>query len=105
MSPFLNKLSMLVSLQELLKVTSISNNVVICLGIQPKMKIPRRMAKITKDPPIMIQSVVNKGDGYPTFHVSLEINQLILHNSMLDYGSEVNVMPYKVMNQLELTTT
>ena len=53
----------------------------------------------------MIQSVMNKGDKYPPFYVALEVNQLILHNCMLDYGVEVNVMPYKVMNQVELTTT
>ena len=94
---------MYVSLQELLKVPSISDKVVRCLGIQPKTKIPR--TKITKDPPVMIQSVMNKGEGYPTFYVALEINQLILHNFMLYSSSEVNVMPYKVMNQLELTTT
>ena len=105
MSPFLNKLSMPVSLQELLKVPSINNKAARCLGMQPKTKIPKPIPKITKDPLVMIQSVMNKGDGYPPFYVSLEINQLILHNCMLDSGVEVNVMPYKVMNQLELTTT
>ena len=94
-----------VSLQELLRVPSISNKVVRCLGIQPKTKLPKRMPKITKDPPVMIQSVMNKGDEYPPFYVALEINKLILHNCMQDCGAEVNVMPYKVMNQLELTTT
>ena len=105
MSPLLNKLSMLVSLQELLKVPSISNKDVRCLGIRPKTKIPKPIPKVTKDPPVMIQSVMNKGDGYPPFYVALEINQLILHNCILDPGAEVNVMPYKVMNQLKLTTT
>ena len=60
MSPFLNKLSMPVSLQELLKVPSISNKAARCLGIQPKTKIPKPMPKITKDPLVMIQSVMNK---------------------------------------------
>ena len=105
MSPFLNKISIPISLQDLLRVPSISNKVVISLGIQPKTKIPKPMPKITKDPPAMIQSVMNKGDGYPPFYVALEIKQLILHNCMLDSGAEVNVMPYKVMNQLKLTTT
>ena len=63
------------------------------------------MPKIIKDIPIMIQSVMNKGDGHPHFHLALEINQLILHNCMLDSGAEVNVMPFKVMDQLELATT
>ena len=93
MSPFINKLSMSVSLQELLKVPSISSKAVRCLGIQPKTRIPKPMPKITRDPPVMIQSVMNKGDGYPPFYVALEINQLILHNCMLDSRAEVNVMP------------
>ena len=96
---------MYVSLQELLKEPSISNKAIRCLRIQPETKIPKPVPKITKDPPVMIQNVMNKGDGYPPFYVSLEINHLILHNCMLDSGAEVNVMPYKVMNQLELTTT
>ena len=63
MSPFLNKLTMPVSLQELLKVPSISRNAVKCLGIEPKARIPNPMHKVTRDPSIMIQSVMNKGDG------------------------------------------
>ena len=39
---------------------------------------------------------MNNGGGYPPFYVALEINQLILHNLMLDYGAKVNAMPYKV---------
>ena len=94
-----------VSLQELLNVPSISSKVVRYLGIQPKARIPKQMSKITKDPPVMIQSVINKGDGYLAFYVALQINQLVLHNCMLDSEAEVNMMQYKVMNQLELTTT
>ena len=105
MSPFLSKLSMPVSIQELLKVPSISSKVVKCLGVQPRTRIPKQMPKITNDVPVMIQSVMNKGDGYPPFYVALEINQLILHNCMLYSRAEVNVMPFKVMNNLELTTT
>ena len=105
MSPFLNKLSMPISLQELLKVPSISSKAVKCLGIQPKTRISKKMTKITKDTLFMIQTVMNKGDRYPPFYVSLEINELIVHKCMLYSGAEVNVIPYKVMNQLELTTT
>ena len=55
-----------------------------------------------KDPPIMIQSVTSNGGGHPSLYIALEINQLILNNCMLDSGSEVNVMPLRVMEQLEL---
>ena len=87
MSPFLNKLSMSVSLQEMLKFPSMSSKYIKCLGIQPKTRIPKQMPKITKHLPVMIQSVMNKGDGHPHFHLALEINQLILHNCMLDFGA------------------
>ena len=50
----------------------------------------------------MIQSVTSNGGGHPSFYIALEINQLILHNCMLDLGAEVNVMPLRVMEQLEL---
>ena len=50
----------------------------------------------------MIQSVTSNGDGHPPFYIALEINQLILHNCMLDSGIEVNVMPLRVMEQLQL---
>ena len=54
MSPFLNKLNMPMSLRELLKVPSISNKAVRCLGMQPKARIPKQMPKTAKDPPVMI---------------------------------------------------
>ena len=53
----------------------------------------------------MTQSVTSNGSGHPPFYIDLEINQLILHNSMLDLGAEVNFMPLRVMEQLELKPT
>ena len=53
----------------------------------------------------MIQSVTSNGGGHPLFYIALEINQLILHNCMLDSGAEVNVMPLRLMEQLELKPT
>lgn len=39
------------------------------------------------------------------FPFPLVINDLILHNHMLDLGASTNVMTIKVMNQLSLKTT
>ena len=50
----------------------------------------------------MIHSVTSNGDGHPPFYIALEINQLTLHNCMLNSRAEVNVMPLRVMEQLEL---
>ena len=50
----------------------------------------------------MIQSVTSNGSGHPLFYIDLEINQLILHNCMLDSRAKVNIMPLRVMEQLEL---
>ena len=50
----------------------------------------------------MIQSVTSNGGGHPQLYIDLEINQLIVHNCILDSEAEVNVMPLRVMEQLEL---
>ena len=42
---------------------------------------------------------------FPPFFIALEINQLILHNFILDSGAEVNVIPLRLMEQLELKLT
>ena len=75
------------------------------LGIDPKNSIPKPITKVVEDLMVMIQSVTNNGDGYPPFYVALEVNQLILHNCMLDSRAEVNIMSFKVINQLESTMT
>jgi hypothetical protein len=39
------------------------------------------------------------------FFISLVVNDLFLHNCMLDFGDSTNVMSLKVMNQLGLRIT
>ena len=104
LSHLFSKPNILVPLNELLKVPSLFNQATQFLGINPKTKDIGN-SKFKKDPPIMIQSVISNGSGYPPFYIALEINQLILHNCMLDLGVEVNVMPLRVMEQLELKPT
>jgi len=58
------------------------------------------------DDPIMLQTSTEKKEGsVPPFYISLHINDLVLHNCMLDPGASTNVMPLKVMNQLGLKVT
>ena len=47
-------------------------------------------------------SIEGKKGNCPPFFISLHINDLMLHNCMLDPGASTNVMPLKVMNQLGL---
>ena len=96
MSHFISKPIILVPLNELLKIPSLFNQATQFLGIKPKAKDSGKYA-FEKDPPIMIQSVTINGSGHSPFYIALEINQLILHNCMLDSGAEVNVMPLRVM--------
>lgn len=72
-------------------------------GIQPKGTPLEKPIEIAPDPPINIHSVSGNSEGCAPFYIALEVNQLILHNFMLDSGAEVNVMPLRVMEQLELT--
>ena len=96
LSQFISKPNIPVPLNELLKVPTLFNQATKFLGIKPKMKaLERSLPK--KDPPIMIKSVTSNGDGHPPFYIALEINQVTLHNCMLDSGAGVNVIPLRVM--------
>jgi hypothetical protein len=46
-----------------------------------------------------------RNGAHSPFYVSLLINDLLLHNCMLDSGASTNVMSLKVMNQLGLQIT
>ena len=41
----------------------------------------------------------------PPFYISLNIHDKILHNAMLDFGASHNLMPYSVMEKLNLDIT
>jgi hypothetical protein len=78
-----------------------------------KMKVGRDsgFVKVNNDPsqdqPIVLQTT-NRGGfngNHDPFFISLGVNELILHNCMLDTGASTNVMPLGVMQQLGLETT
>lgn len=46
-----------------------------------------------------------KNGGHEPFLLSLVINNLILHNYMLDFGAFANVMPLRVTQRLEMDIT
>ena len=96
---------MLIPFEEILKIPLMNDRATKFLGINPKNSIPKPLPKVVGYPPVMIQRVTNNDDGYPPFYVSLEVKQLILHNCMLDSRDEVNIMSFKVINQLESTMT
>jgi len=64
---------------------------------------PSNQEENDKDEPIMLQTITERKDGKcPPFFIYFHINDLILHNCMLDPGVSTNVMPLKVMNKLGL---
>ena len=57
------------------------------------------------DPPVILHTRDPRKEDHPPFYMSLMIGDLLLHNCMLDSGSESNIMTKKVMQQLGLRTT
>ena len=57
------------------------------------------------DLPVILQTKEQGREDHPPFYVSLLMNDLLLHNCMLDSGSSANIMTRKVMEQLNLKIT
>ena len=58
-----------------------------------------------KDIPIVLNSVDPRREDDPPFYVSLLVDNLLLHNCILDSDDSSNVMTRKVMEQLNLRVT
>ena len=58
-----------------------------------------------KDMPIVLNNVELRREDQPPFYVSLLVDNLLLHNCMLDSGASSNVITRKVMEQLNLRIT
>ena len=58
---------------------------------------------VLEDMPIVLHSVDLKREDQLRFYVSLLVDDLLLHNCMLDSGDSSNVITRKVMEQLNLT--
>ena len=52
-----------------------------------------------------IDSVDNKDEDVPPFHMSLNMHDMVLHNAMLDLGASHNLMPKGVVEILGLEIT
>ena len=57
------------------------------------------------DMPIVLNSVDPKREDHPPFYVCLLVDNLLLHNCVLDSSASSNVMTRKVMEQLNLRVT
>ena len=57
------------------------------------------------DMPIVLNNVDPRREDHPPFYVSLLVDNLLLHNCMLDSGASSNVVTRKVMEQLNLRIT
>ena len=66
-----------------------------------------RGREVEVDPPIQIHTTVyeRKSGGHPPFYLTLQINNLLLHNCMLDSGVAMNVMPLSIMKEMGLEVT
>ena len=64
-------------------------------------------SKDEKDPPVNIQSAIyeRKNGGHPPFYLTLHIQNMLLHNCMLDSGATMNVIPLHVMKEMGLEVT
>jgi hypothetical protein len=60
-----------------------------------------------EEPPILLQAshFVKTKEEQALFFISLEINDLCLHNCMLEYEASINIISLKVMNQLGMKIT
>jgi hypothetical protein len=88
---------MYIPLTEIMKIPSLRDKVKIFLSIQDE----------SKDPPVVLQAMHydHSKEEHAPFFISLVVNDLLLHNCMLDSRASANVMSLKVMNQLGLKIT
>jgi hypothetical protein len=84
------------------------------------LKIPSQRKKIkqilglgegkeesSNNTPVILKTVEKGGlnGGRDPFYISLQVNNLLLQNCLLDFGASTNVMPLKTMQQLVLKVT
>ena len=60
---------------------------------------------VLEDMPIVLHSVDPRREDHPPFYVSLIVDNILLHNCMLDSGVSSNIITRKVMEQLNLRIT
>jgi hypothetical protein len=101
----MDKIKMCVLFNELIKNGEYRNQVIKML----KMEESPDTLNIQDDHPVILfgPRVEESGDvdDVPPFYVSLKIQDMILHNAMLDSRSSHNLMPKVVMDELGLDFT
>ena len=114
----LHKVMQNVSLGELVKLPSVKDQVQQFFDNIPVVNAPEivyetchiqsvRGQEVEVYPPIQIHTVVyeRKSGGHPPFYLTLQINNLLLHNCMLDSGAAMNVIPLSIMKEMGLEIT
>ena len=91
--------------EKLMKALESSHNIVSETAPLSKSVVLEDLPFVLKDMPIVIHSVDPKREDHPPFYVSLLVDDLLLHNCMLDSGASSNVITRKVMEQLNLRIT
>jgi hypothetical protein len=93
----LEKINVHVPLKEIIKIPSMKSRVEKFFKVQGE----------PVDPPIMLQAnhFRPQYDEHPPFFISLQVNNKLLNNCMLDSGVGASIMSLKVMRQLGLETT
>ena len=104
-----------VSLSELVKLPSVKDRVLQFFDNIPVVNVPKIIyeschiqsvigREVEIDPPIKIHIAIyeRKSGGHPPFYLTLQINNLLLHNCMLDSGAAMNVMTLSIMKEMGL---
>ena len=113
-----HKVMYIVSLSELVKLSSVKDQVqqffdnILVTNIPEIVYEPChiqsvRGREVEVDPPIQIHVAIyeRKSEGHPPFYLTLQINNLFLHNYMLHSGAAMNVMPLGIMKEMGLEIT
>ena len=82
-----------------------NNNIVKETALPSNNAILEDLPLVLEDMPIVLHSVDPRREDHPPFYVSLIVDNLLLHNCMLDSGASLNAITRKVMEQLNLRIT
>ena len=101
LSKLLSQINVSVPLLQLMKVPVLREQAKKILGLQEFME------ESHEDAPVVLQTMSQEGTNgsHNPFFITLVVNDLLLHNSMLDYGESTYVMPLTIMNQLGIKTS
>lgn len=97
---FLSKLKIVVPLSLLIEFPSIKAQL-------QELKSPKVREEMSRDPPAILNSrlIGRKGGSHAPFYVLMIVGNKFLHNALVDLGASTNVMPYSMMQSLNLQIT